>query len=312
MLRNLEAPGLTALALLLTFVPVFLPVGGLVLTTFAACPLIILALKYPWFYVGSVLALQGVLLVLFDGLAPLLPFSQQAVIPLAMAYTIRRSCTMSYTIALSVLLPLGVATCLLVLWSMVTQQSPLDIFTRYLEQLFQAVQERVHTLELPEGQSDLATRVETLSRIALTIFPGMLTLNYLFTNVLNYLLVRHYCRQSRPPLFLDPVELTAWSAPDHLVWVFLASGVTLLLPWPFLNAVGGNILLVTLAIYLLQGIAITLFWGRRLPLPLPMRWFLAIFVFLLAGPLCLLICTTVGLFDLWVDFRRQRPSRLVP
>jgi hypothetical protein len=31
-----------------------------------------------------------------------------------------------------------------------------------------------------------------------------------------------------------------------------------------------------------------------------------------AGPLCIVVCTTAGLFDLWVDFRRQRRHSVLP
>jgi hypothetical protein len=64
-------------------------------------------------------------------------------------------------------------------------------------------------------------------------------------------------------------------------------------------------------VYCLQGIAIAAFWGRQLPLSPGMQWLLAILVFVLAGPFCLLVCTIMGLFDLWVDFRRQRRRPLI-
>jgi hypothetical protein len=139
-----------------------------------------------------------------------------------------------------------------------------------------------------------------------------MVIGYLFTNLFNYILVRRYCRRSQAPLTLDPADLTCWRASDYLVWVFLASGAALLVPLALVSTIGLNVLLVTLAIYLLQGLAIVLFWGRRLPLPLGVQCLMIVMVFLIAGPLCVIVCTAAGLFDLWVDFRRQRHHPLLP
>jgi hypothetical protein len=98
---------------------------------------------------------------------------------------------------------------------------------------------------------------------------------------------------------------------DHLVWVFVTSGMLLLLPSTLLKAVGWNVFILTLALYLLHGIAIAVFWLRRLPLPMSGRWLLVVAAFLVAGPLCLLMCIAAGLFDMWLDFRRQRQQPLV-
>ena len=134
----------------------------------------------------------------------------------------------------------------------------------------------------------------------------MCAVNFLFPNVLNYLLARRYLGSRKPNLAFVPSDIAEWRATDYLVWAFLGSGVALFLPVPVLNYIGLNVFIVTLAIYFIQGLAIAVFWGRRLPLPSAARWLLAVLAFLLAAPFCVLACTTAGLFDLWVDFRRQR------
>jgi hypothetical protein len=139
----------------------------------------------------------------------------------------------------------------------------------------------------------------------------MLIMNHLFTNVCNYVLVRCYCRQNHSLRRLDPEDLTCWRPSDYLVWVFLASGALVLLPLGDLSTFGLNVFLITLMIYCLQGIAIAAFWGQQLPLSRGAQWLVGMLVFMLAGPLCLLICTAMGLFDLWVDFRRQRHRPLL-
>src|SRR5919205_4525281 len=115
----------------------------------------------------------------------------------------------------------------------------------------------------------------------LAVLPSLVVISHLFINVLNYLLVRRYCQRSQPPLRLDPADLTCWRASDYLVWVFLASGAALLVPIDLVSTIGLNVLLVTLAIYLLQGLAIVLFWGRRLPLPLGVQCLMLALIFLI-------------------------------
>jgi hypothetical protein len=127
----------------------------------------------------------------------------------------------------------------------------------------------------------------------------------------NYVIVRWHFGRSHPPFVIDPEDLGAWHLTDHLVWVFLTSGLLLMLPSALLNAIGWNVFILTLALYLLHGLAIALFWLRRLPLPTSGRWLLAFPAFLFVGPLCLLLCIAAGLFDIWLDFRRQRQQPLV-
>jgi uncharacterized protein YybS (DUF2232 family) len=162
------------------------------------------------------------------------------------------------------------------------------------------------------GDEQLVALKEALPQLLLTILPALVVISHLFINMLNYILVRVYCQRSQPPLALDPDDLACWRASDYLVWVFVASGVALLLPVDVMGIIGVNVLLVTLAIYFIQGMAIALFWGRRLPVPLSVQYLLGVVVFLIAGPLCLVLCTAAGLFDLWVDFRRQRHRPMLP
>jgi hypothetical protein len=192
---------------------------------------------------------------------------------------------------------------LLVVYGVVTQQSLSLLLTSYLDQALHGVQEQLQAFELgPEGEPDnLADVTEALPRLVLTLFPAIMVINHLFINVLNYVLARYYCARSRPPRDFDVVQLTHWRVWEHLVWVFLASGTALLLPWAMLSAIGLNVFLVTLAIYLLQGLAIVAFWGQRVPLPPAVRLVLVLMIFIMTGPLGVILCIAAGLFDLWVD-----------
>jgi hypothetical protein len=311
---NPEALYLAVLSCLLTLLPVFVPIGGGLLTVLAPFPLIVLAVKYPWRYTAGLLGLEGGLMLLGGRLQPLFFLSQCGLVVFATAGALRRGWSISRTLVGSLVVPLGVGALLLAVYSTLVQSPMPALVTRYFDNVVYVSQEYVRAVEqLQEGEDEqLTALVEALPQLVFAVFPALVVIGHLLTNLLNYILVRRYCQRSQPPLALDPDDLTGWRASDYLVWVFLASGAALLVPLDLVSTLGLNVLLVTLAIYLLQGLAIVLFWGRRLPFPLGVQCLVLAVVFLIAGPLCVVGCTAAGLFDLWVDFRRQRHHPMLP
>ena len=311
---NLEMLSLAILSGLLTLLPMFVPVAAGLLTAFAPFPFIVLAVKYPWHYAVSLLGLEGGVLLL-GSRPPLLFFlSQCGLVALVTAWAIRRGWSISQTIVGSLVVPLGIGALLLAVYSTLVQPLPQGLLTRYFDRAVSWSQQYVQTLEqMQEGEDEqLAVLVQALPQLLFAVLPALVVISHLFVNVLNYILVRRYCQRSQPPLHLDPDDLLCWHASDYLVWLFLASGAALLIPIDVVSTIALNVLLVTLAVYLLQGLAIALFWGRRLPFPLGVQWLVVAVVFLIAGLLCVAVCTAAGLFDLWVDFRRQRRHSLLP
>ncbi len=320
-IRNPEVVTLALLSCLLTFLPVLAPAGGLMLSILAPFPLIVLGLKYPRRWMLSVLAFEAVILVAVEGPAALFVLTYYAVVPMVMATTIRQGCTMTQTILWSVGVPTVLSLVALGLYSLVQNQSPSALLTEYVEQALQGMTEGMKSIDSdvePMRKSDLDSQMdgvisaaEVLPRLVLTLLPAMLVINYLLTNVVNYGVVYWYCRRGQPPLQIHVESLASWRVSDYLVWVFLASGVILLLPLGVLSHAGLNVFVITLALYLLQGVAIAAYWGQRLPLPPGAKWLLAVALLVFVGPLVLVLCTAAGLFDLWADFRRQRHQTLV-
>jgi hypothetical protein len=307
-----EGFSLALFSLVLTLLPALIPVEGLLLTIVAPLPLVVLAVKYPWRYTLGLVVLEAGGLVLLGGPQTLFFFSQYGLVPVIMAWAIRRHCSIAQTMVWSVGVPLGVGGALLVLYGIVVHQAPSLLIKNSLDQMLETFREYMQTVKQAEdldGQQ-LAAFAEAFPQFVLAIFPAIVVINHLLTNVLNYVLVRFYCHRSRPPVHLEPADLACWRASDYVVWVFLASGVALLLPVALISTIGLNVFLVTLAVYLLQGLAIAVYWGRRVPFSPGMRLLLALLLFLVAGPLCVALCIVAGLFDLWVDFRRQRGQPL--
>ncbi len=304
-----ERYAMALLSCLFTLIPVIAPVRGLIFSIVAPAPLVVLGAKHPWRYSLAVLGFEIVGLLFLQGTAVFFTVFYYALAPLVMAYAIRLRYSIARTVMWSVVVPCGLNMLLLVGYSMFVQESPLILIERTVESLLQVAQERMPLPESSPGQ-DVAIDVKSMSQMILMILPAMMVMNFLFTNVVNYVVIRWYFRRGHPSFVLDPEDLGAWRLTDHLVWVFLTSGVTLMLPSTPLNVIGWNVFSLTLALYLLHGIAIAVFWLRRVPLPASGRWLLVFVAFLFLGPLCLLTCIALGLFDIWLDFRRQRQQPL--
>ncbi|WP_089719904.1 DUF2232 domain-containing protein [Candidatus Entotheonella palauensis] len=311
-----ERYAMALLSCLFTLIPVIAPMRGLIFSLVAPAPLVVLGAKHPWRYSLSVLGFEIAVLLFLQGPAVLFTVFYYALAPLVMAQAIRLRYTITRTITWSVVIPCGLNMLLLAGYSAVVQESPLTLVERTVESLMQVAQEQMPLPESsPDGSDeadeDVAMTVKSMSQVILMILPAMMLMNFLFTNVVNYVLVRWYFGRGQPSFVIDPEDLGAWHLTDHMVWVFVTSGIMLMLPSALLNVVGWNVFILTLALYLLHGIAIAVFWLRRLPLPVSGRWLLVFIAFLFVGPLLLLTCIAAGLFDIWLDFRRQRQEPLV-
>ena len=96
--------------------------------------------------------------------------------------------------------------------------------------------------------------------------------------------------------------LARWQAPDFIIWIFIVSGGLLFVSNNDVIFFSVNIFLITCFIYLLQGLAILSFLFQNKNIPLFFRYF---FYFLIAVQQILMIpVMAVGLFDIWVDFRK--------
>ena len=305
MSRNTELPVLAGLSLILVLLPAFAPLEWLFPTLLGPFPITILAVKYPWRHVLWLIGLQTGVLLVITALPSLLLLAQHSVVGLTLGAAIRSGCTASRTISWSVALPIGIGAVALLFASAMAQQTPHAYLIHVFEQLADGLYEQLQQMEGLRNKEDVAAALEALPHTLFAVLPAVCALNFLLPNVLNYLLARRYLQHHEPPIPFAPADIADWRATDYLVWIFLASGAALFLPAPALNAVGLNVFLVTLAIYFMQGLAILVYWGRRLPFPAAACWLLAILTFLLAAPFCVLACTAAGLFDLWVDFRRQ-------
>jgi len=129
----------------------------------------------------------------------------------------------------------------------------------------------------------------------------MVTASFLMITWSNLLMARSLLK--RRGLFFPAFgALNLWKAPDYLVWVLIGCGGFLMLPGGTLKVIGINGLLVLLMVYFFQGIAIVSFFFEKKQFPRLLRIF---FYSLIAiQQIVLLVVIGLGLFDMWLNFRK--------
>jgi uncharacterized protein YybS (DUF2232 family) len=131
------------------------------------------------------------------------------------------------------------------------------------------------------------------------LLPGLLVTNMALVAWLNVVLSRQMIfllrwGEADPPLY-------HWAAPEWLIFVLLGAGFLLLVPVAGAGFFGLNLLMVVAVLYFCQGVAVVATWFHRLGLPRLLRMIGYPLLFL--NPFFFLIIT-LGLLDLWLDFRR--------
>ena len=152
----------------------------------------------------------------------------------------------------------------------------------------------------PEQMAELSRLVQMLGDFLIQAWPGLavvvtgtvLTLTVLFLSAL-----------SRGTYEIPGPSFNSWKAPEHLVWFLIAGGCGLLLTSGLLHRLSLNVITVVLPIYFLQGLSIVTWFFRKKNVP-PFFRNLGYMLVVFFNPLPIII-TAVGIFDLWIDFRKS-------
>jgi uncharacterized protein YybS (DUF2232 family) len=145
----------------------------------------------------------------------------------------------------------------------------------------------------------------TIVEATLRLSPALAVLTAAFTVLVNLgVFWRLSGRQQRLGYMLFE-DLPRWSSPEWLIWVLLATGFGLFIPIDALSTIALDLFVCVAAVYFCQGLAIMAFYFKVLAMP-PLARGLIYFVTIVQPVLAALVCA-VGIFDLWIDFRRLKP-----
>lgn len=152
--------------------------------------------------------------------------------------------------------------------------------------------------------AELAEAVERMADFMRRVYPGMLVLVsglllLAMVAVLNAISQGHY-RVPGPPF-------AEWKAPEVLVWPLIASGFLVVFASGAMRTVAMNLLVILLPVYFLQGLAVIDCFFRRKALS-PLLRMLGYVMVTLVNPLPMFV-TGLGVFDLWIDFRKPREQK---
>ncbi|MEW6378786.1 MAG: YybS family protein [bacterium] len=138
----------------------------------------------------------------------------------------------------------------------------------------------------------------------ISVFPAILIVILISVVLINYFLLRRWLQFMEFPVE-DRRPFWQWIVPDWWVWLFIVSGILwYFLKVPLPSRIGLNFLVVASYLYLIQGVAIIIYFFQKGRIPSFFRYLGLVVVLFIPGSYIFL--TLGGLFDNWIDFRKLR------
>jgi len=152
------------------------------------------------------------------------------------------------------------------------------------------------------GLSPEQVRVsEDMTRAILLVLPAVIAVMIVQVVWINILAAREIFRRNALP-FPDLGDLSRWKADERLIWLLIASGGAILAPIAPMRAIGWNLFIICLLAYLLQGLSIVSFYLKWYKIPRFLRFLT--YIVILLYQFVLIVVAAIGIFDLWLDFRK--------
>lgn len=150
----------------------------------------------------------------------------------------------------------------------------------------------------PENLDLLRDQLGFMADALALLYPGLLVILGGALVLMNAMLIRIYLAR-RNPAWLMQGEFERLRWPLELTIVFVAAVGSLTIP--VMRSVGSNVLLILASLFALQGVAILVFYLRRLA----SAWLrFALVLVVLGSPWSVALLALLGLFDNWLNARR--------
>ena len=147
--------------------------------------------------------------------------------------------------------------------------------------------------------------MDQIQYVFVRIIPALIIASTLFVSWTS-LLISKKALVKKNLFYPDFGSLNLWKAPEHLVWVVIASSLILFIPDKNIKVTGINILLILMVIYFFQGIAIVSFYFEKKQLPQTLKIFLYSLIAL--QHIIFLFIIGLGFFDVWLNVRKIESS----
>lgn len=137
-------------------------------------------------------------------------------------------------------------------------------------------------------------------------YPAFVFIGSLISAMANYGLLRLVWGRIYGPGLFSERTFAQWICPENLVWGFIAACLALFLGQGLIEDVGLNLFIVMVVIYFVQGMSIAIHFLKTRKVPI-FLW-LIFFILIFAQPILIGLIAGIGVFDIWVDFRKIRKS----
>jgi len=297
----------TAAALIIFLTSLQVPLMGVAIGILTPLPVMVLCDR--WGLRGGILVVMIGTLVISTMINPLLGvifFAEFGLLGILLHHClVRKALPWDHGIALSSLIVLGTMALLVAVYGMTTSSNFIDWMRGEIQETGRSIL-KLYPVENTKDPS-LWIASEKLTEFVLRIFPALIILTIWLEGIVNVSLFRRIV--SRPASGNDRIimrpEFSTWICPDRFVWGGILAGFLIMTKTSPLVTIGINAVILLLAIYFLQGIAIVSFFFRKKNFPLGFR----VIAYIMIGTIQFLplLVTALGLFDIWIDFRKLRP-----
>ena len=282
------------------------PPLGMIVGMFTPVPLILVYLQRG--KVSGLITITGVGLALLFLVGPQLAIAfmvAYGIMAAAMAESTRLSFSFEKIIFVSTLVPAGLTLLLLFLGLAGEEGS----FMKALEgTLKEAAASYIQIIEAsgesPENLKIIRESVEETIPIAARVFPSFILVSTLMGAVVNFLTVRYLWLRFYTKQYFEKMDATLWMLPDVAVWGLIASIGSMFFGPEISQVAGMNLVIILLFLYFLQGLSVVAHIFKRKAFP-KWVWIIA-FILIPLNPMFFGLVMGMGLFDIWVDFRKIR------
>ena len=158
--------------------------------------------------------------------------------------------------------------------------------------------------ETPENLKVIRKSVEDTIPTAARIFPSFVLISTLAGAVLNFLVVRYLWLRFYSRKYFEGMNVSRWMLPDVMVWALIASVGSIFLGPEISRVLGMNLAIILVFLYFLQGLSVVTHILKAKAFP---KWvWIVVFILIPLNPMFFGLVVGMGLFDIWVDFRKIR------
>ena len=304
-LLDLGKGSVATLTLFLAYVT--FPLVGMLPGLFASFPAIYYALKRDRPTGTAIVAVSALVLAfLGDPTVVLLYLLQCGVISLALPVFLARGKGGARSIAYTVAISLGVVLLLAGIYCAVRG---VNLHLQVQKGIQSSVAQTASLYEKAGIKGDdlkeYQQGMEEAGKLIGRIYPSLVVVTLAFIAGFNLLLLRRSAARFPVPLALG--DFVRFKNPEQLVWVLIGAGFTMLVPNQLATTAALNVLVVTVSLYFIQGMAVIAHFFARMATP---RFVRVIFYCVLAlQPYLTVAVAALGIFDIWGDFRTPRPPK---